>query len=77
MLPAKRPEEKFVGRHSKRLRNQNEAHLLKNILARTLFLVESTNVIKIKMTCHRVIGDGCICEGTWIMNAWMLAVSVS
>ena len=29
------------------------------------------------MTCHRIIGDGCICEGISLMNAWMPAVSVS
>ena len=63
MLPAKRPEEKFAGRRSKRLGNQNEAHLVKNILAWTLFPAESTNDIKIKMSCLRVVGDGCIWEG--------------
>ena len=29
------------------------------------------------MTCHRVIGDGCIWEGISLMNAWMPAVSAS
>ena len=43
----------------------------------SLFPVECTNNIKIKMTCHRVIGDGCIWEGILLMNAWMLAVSFS
>ena len=30
--------------------------------ARTLFPVESTSNIKIKITHHRVIGDRCICQ---------------
>ena len=34
--------------------------IFSNDLARTLFSVESTNNIKIKIAPHRVIGDGCI-----------------
>ena len=37
-------------------------------LPRTLFSVESTINIKIKIAHHRVIGDGCILEEISIMN---------
>ena len=39
--------------------------------------VESTDNIRIKMTCHKVIGDRRIWEGILRMNPWMPAVSVS
>ena len=38
-------------------------------LVRSLFPTESANNIKIKITHHRVIRDGCIWEGTSIRNA--------
>ena len=46
-------------------------------LARTLFPFESTNNIKIKITRHRCIGDGCIWEGISLMNAFQVSQSVS
>ena len=38
-------------------------------LTRTLFPVESTNNIKIKISYHRDEGDGCILEKISLMNA--------
>ena len=32
--------------------------------------------MKIKMTCHRIIGDGCIWEGISLMNARCVSHSV-
>ena len=46
-------------------------------LARTLFRVESTNNLKIKITQHRVLGDGFIWEGISFMNAWWVSQSAS
>ena len=41
----------------------------------TLFPVERTNNIKIKMTCHTVIGDGCNWEGTSLAIACSVSQS--
>ena len=41
-------------------------------LTRTLFLVESTDNIKIKITCHRVTGDGCIWKGMPFMRMYFM-----
>ena len=72
----------------RRLRNQNEEHFVNlcesNILetkvpsglAWTLFPVESTSKVKIKITHHRVIGDGCIWEGISLINACWVSQSV-
>ena len=39
-------------------------------LVKTLFPVESKNSVKIKITHHSVMGDGCIWEGMPFMNAY-------
>ena len=84
MLPAKIQEENCTGMYLKRLRNRNgnivvnqTALMIHKSSLCSLFPVESTNNIKIKMTCHRVIRDGCIWEGILLMNARMLALSFS
>ena len=41
------------------------------------FCAERTNTIKTKITCLRLIADGCIWEEISLINAWILAVSVS
>ena len=78
VLPAKRQDGNCKRRYSKGLRNQKEEHLCKSnnldeiqvySLIYSISFVESINNIKIKMTCHRVIGDGCIWKGTSLMNA--------
>ena len=46
-------------------------------LARTLFPFESRNNIKIKVTRHRFIGDGCIWEGISLKNITQVSQSVS
>ena len=77
VLPAKRQDGNCTRRYSKGLRNQKEEHLCKSSnlmkykssLLYSISFVESINNIKIKMTCHRVIGDGCIWKGTSLMNA--------
>ena len=45
------------------------------LASRTLFPIQSTNTIQIKITNYRVVGDGYIWESMWLMN--MLAESVS
>ena len=40
---------------------------------RTLFPVESKKKKKIKIACHRVIGDGCIWEGISLTNACLVS----
>ena len=72
----KRLQENCTRRYSRGLRNQNGEHLVNlcesNIfetqVTRTLFPGESTNDIKIKITQHGVIGDGCIWEGISLMS---------
>ena len=44
-------------------------------LARTSFPFESTSNIKIKITCYRVLGDGCIWEEISLMNTWWVSQS--
>ena len=43
--------------------------LCSKLASRTLFAVESTNSIKLKITHHRAIGDACIWEGMRLINA--------
>ena len=43
--------------------------------ARTLFPVESTNNIQIKITNHKFIGDGCIWEGISLKRYFVDSVS--
>ena len=47
-----------------------------NPIVRTLFPVESTNNIKFKKSCSRVIGDGCILDVMSFMNACFVSQSV-
>ena len=50
----------------------NTGHIPYSELAGTLFPFESTNNIKIKGIRHRVTGDGCIGEGTSVINtSWV------
>ena len=62
-------EENFFGRYLRRLKNQNGEHLINpcesNTSARTF---ESKNHIKIKITRHRVMENGCIWKGASLMN---------
>ena len=55
---------------------KHKSYIPYNELARTLFLAESTNNIKIKITHHRVIGDGCIWEVISLMKADCVTQSV-
>ena len=86
---SKRWKENSTGRFSIGSRNQNGKHLVNlfeaNILegqvifpelVKTLFPVESTNNIKINIIHHRVIGDGCICQGISHMNTCWVSQSV-
>ena len=51
----------------------NTSHIPYSELVKTLFSVESTNNIKIKITQRRVIGDGCIWEEILLMKArWVI-----
>ena len=51
----------------------NTSHILYSELVKTLFSVESTNNIKIKITQRRVIGDGCIWEEISLTKArWVI-----
>ena len=52
------------------------SHIPYSELARTVFPVESTNNIMIKITYHRVIGNRCILEGIALPNAWWVSQSV-
>ena len=44
------------------------SHIPYSKLVRNLFPAESANNIKIKITHHRVIEDGCLWEGISLMN---------
>ena len=85
VLSAKRQEENCTGRYLKGLKIHNverfcESKSLNETQVQSQYFiscVESKNNIQIKMTCHRVIGGGCIWFGISLMNAQMLAESVS
>ena len=52
---------------------QKSYSLYSKLASRTLFPVESTNSIKIKIAHYRAIGDECIWEGMWLMNAYRVS----
>ena len=49
----------------------NTGHIPYSDLAKTLFPVENRNNVKIKITHHRVIGEGCIWEGMSLNTCWL------
>ena len=87
VLSAKK-EQNYTVRYLKGLKNQNWEHLVFwcesssletghiDELTRILFPFESTNIIKIKVTRHKVIGDGCIWEGISLMSTCWVSQSV-
>ena len=88
-VKAKRRDKNCSGRHSRGLRSQNWEHLVNlcesNILQKQVIFPiqgqnfisvlpgESTNDIEIKITHHRVIGNGCIWEIISLTNACRLS----
>ena len=76
ILPYKAKDEKTSCKSMWIKHPWNIVHVPYKELTETLFPVESTNNIKIKITHRRVIGDGCIWERISLMNAcWVIQCS--
>ena len=76
ILPYKAKDEKTSCKSMWIKHPWNIVHVPYKELTETLFPVESTNNIKIKITHRRVIGDDCIWERISLMNAcWVIQCS--
>ena len=54
----------------KQLRNTSHTPYTDSEFCKMFLSVKSTNNIKTKITCHKVVGHGCIWEEIWLMNAY-------